>query len=129
MTNLLDKAKLFAGGLNWQALLLKVAVVAVVAVSIYSVGYTKGKAGCQVKHAEVAAETAKQETITIVKEVEKRVPVVQVQEVESAKLKAKLALTEEKLRAALQTRPDVDACKLSDDERLQWNEIANSTRK
>lgn len=102
----------FASGLNWQLLLAKVLVGVVILTGVY----LYGGYNCRIEHEKQKTEQAEEHTREVVREVEKRVPVVQIREVESAKQRQEIIVLKEKLDEALAKRPENPNCDLSDDE-------------
>lgn len=96
--------------------------------------YTAGVYGyatynCKLDHAK--QETVKVETkfVEVVKEVEKRVPVVQHREVASAKQKAEIERLTRKLDEATKNRTNNASCDLSDAEFNSVQDLAEQTRR
>jgi hypothetical protein len=101
-----------ASGLNWQLLLAKALVGAV----ILTGAYLYGGYNCRIGHEKQKTGQAEEHTREVVREVEKRVPVVQIREVESAKQRQEIKALKEKLDAAINSRQENPSCDLSDDE-------------
>lgn len=102
----------WATGLNWQILAAKVVVGLVLLAGAYAYGGYK----CKIDHEKQKTEQAEEHTRVVVREVEKRVPVVQVREVESTKQRQEIKVLKEKLDAAINQRQENPSCDLSDDE-------------
>jgi uncharacterized membrane protein affecting hemolysin expression len=102
----------WATGLNWQVLVAKLIVCLV----IVGGAYVYGGYRCKMDNQKQKTEQAEEHTRVLVKEVEKRVPVVQVREVESAKQRQEIKALKEKLDEALNNRQENPSCDLSDDE-------------
>jgi hypothetical protein len=102
----------FASGLNWQLLLVKAVVLVVLLVGAYAYGGYN----CRIDNANQKTEQAEKHTQAVVREVQTRIPVVQIREVESAKQRHEIVELKEKLDAALAKRPENPSCDLSDDE-------------
>ena len=111
-------------GVNWY----KWGAIAVLAVAysggLVAYGYHKADVHCEQEKTEKAEEKIR----TIVQEVEVRVPVVQVREVESAKQRAEIARLKEKLDEAIAKKPENTACNLTSDERDGFNDLLKKTR-
>lgn len=112
-----------ATGLNWWRLGIYVLVVA---------GYTGAVGGYAYHKASLKCEQAKTKQaeiryVEVVKEVEKRVPVVQIREVESAKQKAEINRLKGELDEAINKRPKNPSCDLSDAERRGVDELLKKT--
>jgi hypothetical protein len=95
--------------------------------------YTGGVAGWATHKASVHCEqektvAAEEKIRTIIKEVEVRVPDVQIREVESAKQKEQIRVLKEKLDAAIAKKPTNPACDLTSDERDGFNDLFKKTR-
>jgi hypothetical protein len=101
-----------ASGLNWQLLLAKALVGAVILAGVY----LYGGYNCRIGHEKQKTGQAEEHTREVVREVEKRVPVVQIREVESAKQRQEIKALKEKLDAAINSRQENPSCDLSDDE-------------
>lgn len=111
-------------GLNWYRLGLYAAIVLGYTAAVGGYGYHKGALNCEQKKTEAAEEHVRE----VVREVEVRVPVVQIREVESAKQRAEIARLKEKLDEAIAKKPANPACNLSSDERDGFNDLLKKTR-
>lgn len=99
-------------GLFWYKLALAVAI----AIGYTLFVYNKGVHNAELKCEQQKTEQAEARTIEVIKEVEKRVPVVQTIEVESAAQRAEIRRLKGKLDEALNQRSENPSCDLSDDE-------------
>lgn len=113
----------WASGANWW----KIGAYALIVAILVGGGYFYGKYNCEQAHLKEKVVQAEEKTRTIVKEVEVRVPVVQVREVESAKQKAEIVELQRKLRNAQAKRPENPSCDLSDDEFNSMRDLAAKT--
>lgn len=105
---------------KWGAILLFLTALA-------GGSYMMGKHNCEVKVEQEKTAVAEERTRTIIKEVEVRVPVVQIREVASTKLRTEVAQLKEQLNAAINKRPDLPACQLSADELAAFQLLAGKT--
>ena len=111
-------------GVNWQLWLWKAGLVLAILTATFGagVGYEKyNDAQDEAQRANVRAEQ-------IVKVVEKRIPVVQVQEKVRTETEYKIKYIKEKLNEELALHPDRPSCTLSDAELQYYREIAEQTR-
>lgn len=115
----------FASGFNWY----KYGAIAVVLAALMGGSYYKGKKDCEVNTAEKETAAAVERTRTIVRNVERRIPVVQTREVESARQKQEIKTLKEKLDDALIARPESPSCDLSDAEFRSVQDLAAKTRR
>lgn len=102
----------WASGVNWY----RYGLYAVILASIVGASYFTGKHNCEIKHEQQKTAQAETKYIEVIKEVEKRVPVVQIREVESQKQKAAIASLSKRLQDATQNRRENPSCDLSDAE-------------
>lgn len=110
-------------GLNWTKYGIALGVVLVYTAGVYGVAVYR----CNLNHEQQKTEQAEAKTVTLIKEVQTRVPVVQIREVESAKQKAEITNLKAKLDEALKNRPENPSCDLSDDEFNSVSALANKT--
>lgn len=101
--------------------------IALVVLVLVLGSYYKGKHDCEIKHEQQKTEQAEEKTRTIVKHVTERVPVIQKDEAEAARLKAQVEQLRGKLDEAINARPDLPECALSDDELRLFQEAARAT--
>lgn len=121
----LMKLRGWATGFNWYKYGAILAVLSTALVLSYCSGKHNAEMECQAEKTKVVEEKVR----TIVKEVEVRVPVVQIREVESAKLKAENKRLKEKLDDAIANRPENPNCDLSDAELSGFRELSAQTRR
>ena len=110
-------------GLNWY----KYGAIALVVIALAVGFYARGKYVCGMEHAKQETAQAEEKTRVIVQHVKERVPVIQKDEAEAAALKAQLATLRGKYNEAINARPDVPECALSDDELRYFQEAARAT--
>lgn len=110
-------------GLNWY----KWGAIALLAIGLVVGGYYKGKHDCEMDHQTQKTEQAEERTRVIVQHVKDRVPVIQKDEAEAAQLRAELSQLKGKLYEAINARPDLPECALSDDELRYFQEAARRT--
>lgn len=114
------KKILALAGINWYLVALGLLLLA----GSWAHGYHRASLNCeQDKTKEVETKY-----VEVVKEVEKRVPVVQIREVESTKQKAEIARLKGELDEAINKRPENPSCDLSDAERRGVDELLKKTR-
>ena len=104
-------------------------LVAVLALS-NAASYYLGKANQRTEFQQERAEKAEEQVRVVIKEVEKRVPIVQIKETESQKARLRINQLEEELIYATQQRKNNSTCDLSDAEYDGWlrlGEEINST--
>lgn len=125
LTSLLPTAaKGFFTGSNWY----KWGAIAVVILAIAGGSYQYGKHKCEMAHQEQKTEQAEEKTRIIVQHVKERVPVIQKDEAEAAKLKAELSNLRDLYEKAINSRPDLPQCALSSDELRYFQEAAKRTQ-
>lgn len=121
--NYIDLAAKFTG-VNWY----KWGAIAVLAIAysggLVAYGNHKATVRCEQQKTAKAEEKIRE----IIREVEVRVPEVQVREVESAKQRAEIARLKEKLDEAVANRPENPSCNLSGAERDGFNDLFEKTR-
>lgn len=120
---LLSAGKVAVKGLNWQLLLLKVALV----VGILGATYGLGVYNTKVNYAEAAAERAEVRGNKIAKAVVERAPVVVAGEVKAAKQNERVVYIKEKLNEQAAKAPVRPECKLTADELQLYREVAELT--
>jgi hypothetical protein len=111
-------------GVNWTVWLYKLGFVVAVLAATYGAGVLNTKADYAEKEAQRAQVRAEQ----IVKVVEKRIPVIQVQEKVRTETEYKIEYIKEKLNEELARNPDRPSCALSASELQYYREIAEQTR-
>ena len=111
-------------GVNWQVWLYKIAFFVALLAGAYGWGVLNTKA----EYAEKEAQRAQVRAEQIVKVVEKRIPVVQVQEKVRTETEYKIQYIKEKLNEELARNPDRPACTLSAAELQYYRSIAEQTR-
>lgn len=94
-------------------------LVAVLALS-NTASYYLGKANQRTEFQQERAEKAEERVRVVIKEVEKRVPVVQIKETESQKARQRINQLEEELIYVTQQRQSSPTCDLSDAEFDGW---------
>jgi len=121
---LLGTGKAALTGVNWQLWLAKIGLVLGVLAATYGAGVMNTKADYAEKEAQRAQVRAEQ----IVKVVEKRIPVIQVQEKVRTETEYRTQYIKEKLNEELERNPSRPSCTLSAAELQYYREIAESTR-
>lgn len=114
--------------INWLAVKAlgkstKVWILVAVLVLSNTASYFVGKANQRTEFQQERAEKAEEQTRVVLKEVEKRVPVIQIKETESQKARMKIAALEQELLYATQQRPSNPTCDLSDAEYDGWLQL------
>lgn len=112
-----------ATGLNWWRLGIYALVIAGYTGAVGGYAYHKASLKCE----QAKTKQAEVRYVEVVKEVEKRVPVVQIREVESAKQKAEINRLKGELDEAINNRPKNPSCDLSDAERRGVDELLKKT--
>lgn len=79
------------------------------------------------KHLEADAKEAKERAALIVDHVKARIPEVQKDDAEAAKLRAEMAVLRREYNEAINARPDLPECALTDDELRYFQEAARRT--
>lgn len=124
LSGIVGTSKLALKGLNWQAWALKIGLALALLIAAYAAGVVNTKQ----EYAEKEAQRANVRAEQIVKVVEKRIPVIQKQEVVRIETETKIKYIKEKLDEELAKNPDRLGCALSPDELRLYREIAESTR-
>lgn len=114
----------WASGFNWYKYGAIAAVIAAALVLSYCSGKHNAQMDCEAEKTQVVIEKLR----TVTKEVEVRVPVVQVREVESAKQRAEVKRLKEALDVAIANRPENPSCALSDSELDGFRKLSEKTR-
>ena len=121
---LLGTGKAALTGVNWTVWLYKIGFVVAVLAATYGAGVLNTKAD----YAEKEAQRANVRAGQIVKIVEKRIPVIQVQEKVRTETEYKMQYIREKLNEELARNSSRPSCTLSDAELQYYREIAEQTR-
>lgn len=121
---LLGTGKAALTAVNWSVWLYKLGFVLVILAATYGAGVLNTRNAYAEKEAQRAQVRAEQ----IVKVVEKRIPVIQVQEKIRTETEYKTQYIKEKLNEELARNPDRPSCVLSAAELQYYREIAESTR-
>jgi len=124
LKGLLGTGKAALTGVNWTVWLYKIGLVVAVLAATYGAGVLNTKADYAEKEAQRAQVRAEQ----IVKVVEKRIPVIQVQEKVRTETEYRTQYIKEKLNEELERNPSRPSCTLSAAELQYYREIAESTR-
>lgn len=111
-------------GVNWQLWAWKIGLALALLGSAYGAGVLRTKHS----YAELEAQRSKVRAEQIVKVVEKRIPVIQVQEKVRTEVEYKTQYIKEKLNEELAKNPDRPQCILSAAELQYYREIAEQTR-
>lgn len=114
----------WATGLNWW----KYGAYAAALAGALAVAYFAGKHSCEIKHEQEKTAQAEIKYVQVVKEVEKRVPVILTREVESTKQKAEIANLSKRLQDATSKRPENPTCDLSDAEFDSLQRLIDKTK-
>lgn len=121
---MLSKITSLATGLNWY----KWGAILLVLIASHMF------VGLGFRHrAEVACEKEKTALATkklerVVAFTEKQLPEVKKQETKSSAIKTKVAVAGNKYEEAVQAKPELPSCDISDAEWLQWNALTDQTR-
>lgn len=107
--------------------LYKWGAIAVVVIALAAGMYYKGKHDCEIYHQEQKTEQAEEKTRVVIQHIKERVPVIQKDEAEAAKLKAELSYLRGLYEKAINARPDLPQCALSNDELRYFQEAARRT--
>lgn len=113
----------WASGVNWYILAAKVVIVALLATGIY----LKGKHDCELSYAHKETAAAQQQTKTIIKEVQVRVPVIQTIEKKTTEKNTAIKASGDKLDEANKS-PTAGSCNLSPEQLRQFQELAKATQ-
>lgn len=111
-------------GVNWQLFAWKVGLGLALLAGAYGTGVLRTKHS----YAEAEAQRSKVRAEQIVAVVEKRIPMVQVQEKVRTEVEYKTQYIKEKLNEELDKSPDRPQCLLSAGELQYYREIAEQTR-
>lgn len=111
-------------GVNWQMWAWKIGLALALLGSAYGAGVLRTKHS----YAELEAQRSKVRAEQIVKVVEKRIPVIQVQEKVRTEVEYKTKYIKEKLNEELAKNPDRPQCAISAAELQYYREIAEQTR-
>lgn len=120
----LTKLTGWASGFNWY----KLGIYAVLFLSWTGGVYSYATHRCEIKHEQEKTVEVQTKLVEVIKEVEVRIPVVQIREVESAKQRAEIKRLKEKLDEAINGRADNPNCDLSDAEFNSVQDLAEQTR-
>ena len=114
--------------LNWY----KLAAFVILFAAWTGFVHVRATHNCELKQEQQKTEQAEQKTKTIVEHVEKRVPVIQIREVESQALRGRVETLKGQLYAAIQaneTRASSPTCNLSDAEYDGMRRLTEESRK
>jgi len=113
-------------GVNVKLWLIRIGLALAVVSGTAYIAYEKGQASERVKVAEEARKAAEIRTVIMMETVEKRVPVIQYIERENVKYVTRVDSTKRNVDDAIQAAGNRDECRLSDAERVQFNELARA---
>lgn len=113
----------WASGVNWYLLAAKAAVV----LAVMGFCYMEGAHRCELKNEQQKTAQAKQETQTVIKEVQVRVPVVQTVEKKSIEYRDRVAQTGAKLDEANKAS-NAGTCNLSAEQLQYLKQLAEATK-
>jgi len=114
--------------LNWY----KLAAFVILFAAWTGFVHVRATHNCELKHEQQKTEQAEQKTKTIVEHVEKRVPVIQIREVESQALRGRVETLKGQLYAAIEeneARANSPTCNLSDAELDGMRRLTEESRK
>lgn len=114
----------WASGLNWQMLLLKLAVVGGLLFGMYEWGHHNAELDC----ANAKTAQAEQKTKEVIKYVQVKVPEIQYKDRVSMQYRDRIVTVGGKLNDAIQAKPDVAGCELSPDEFQYFNSLIDGTK-
>lgn len=114
--------------LNWY----KIGACIIVFAAWTAFVHVRATHNCELKHEQQKTEQAEQHTRAVVEHVEKRIPVIQIREVESTALRNRVESLKGQLYAAIQaneTRASNPTCNLSDAEFDGMRRLTEESRK
>ena len=111
-------------GVNWQMWAWKIGLALALLGSAYGAGVLRTKHS----YAELEAQRSKVRAEQVVKVVEKRIPVIQIQEKMNTEVRYKTRTIYEQLNAENEAAPVRPECRLSPDELSNYRKTAELTR-
>ena len=117
------KAPAFLSGLNWY----KWGAIALFYIASVTGAFFYGGFKNEQKHLEADVQEAKERAALIVDHVKERLPEVQKDDNEAAQLRAEMSVLRRQYNEAINARPDLPECALTDDELRYFQEAARRT--